>query len=492
MSEHTLRYMQQVYKDAPLLKALNEAYKNLSLEDYLQYFKKTYIERTPDKLDPVIEKAIADYSKELIGEEDTKACINVLRTLRAFHTANHHAIAFYPMSVQGDLLYEYLVRSCMETDVIPFFSCTTVTMRNAFYPRGMLMHDTVDGRECAIPVHPFKMRQVSVSHAAPFTDIMLDRAIGLIYDQRKKKRISHSTADTALKIIDEVYKNRCVINCSRYADQVTLANSILSRGYWSTKQSRHIFLDLEEISGRVICHDLMDEDSILNKMLWNGRVMNALKRCLDGVSGCWSSTGAGTFLFWGVDHLGREYRLTADVESKKLLDKLILLGTDHDGNEHRFVLNRQSLIELLSAKKLLPGLFMSYFSLAMVRDICPIGGCFQGDYLRRMCNGLKETWKNAEECIDEEIHLWLNRLDSKSFPYLCGPLFLTKTEAGCHFPLSSVELWEHPISYSDFKKSLEITFEKAHRIGLYCFYPMTVPARLREDDWWNNIVRELF
>ena len=484
--------MRQVYTDAPRLEAINNTYKDLSLADYIEHIKSRHIDGSPDCLDPVIEKAVKDYAETLIGKKDTESCLQVLRKTRLIHTANHHIINFHPMTVQGNLLYEYLISLCTDSDVTPVFSCNTINMSNAFYPRGILIYDTSDGHECPIPVFPYKYRKVAVSHAPSFTSDMVSRAAQTIRRHKASGRISSSAADSALKIIDDVYSNPQVCKCSDYNSQITLANRILSEKYWTDRKSRHIFLALEEIAIRVICHDLEDSDSFLNRLLWNGRLLEALSVNLEGISGCWGKKDSGTFLFWGIDKKGRRFNLKGDFDKKPVTDHLVLSGVDLDGEAHSFTLKRSGLTKALMSHKLLPGLFLTFFSLGIARKTCLIGGCFQGEYLRQMCDGVKRSFETVFDHIDEKARNWLDSFREKSFPYLCGPLYLTGGDAGRYYPLSSVELWSDPPSFSDFKQRLQIRFEKVQQIGLYCFYPDSIPAHLREDQWWEKIGKEIF
>lgn len=487
----TEKCMQQVYSDAPMLETLNDTYGDLMLSDYINLVKETFVCKGNTGLDPDIEEAIRDYATELIGPEETDECIHVLGSTGLLHTANHHVVNFHPMMVQGNLLYEYLVNLCIDTDTIPFFGCSIVPMSNAFYPRGMLVYDTLDGHECSIPVFPYSMRKVSVSHAPVFTGEMLERAEDSISKYHLSGRISSRTAETLEDVLENVYRETHIGACKRYGEQVMLANRILSAGYQKDKASRHIFLELEEVSRRLLCHDLEDGTSMLNRLLWAPERLDILKRYLDGVSGCWSVTGAGTFLFWGVDPKGRLFRLSHTSGSTHSA-RLDFSGVDYDGNTHDFHLDPYKLSEALRDRRLLPGLFMTFFSLGIARKNCLVGGCFQGEYLKKMSEGVSVAFAGSGSISGEKDLPLSDPSENDRFPYLCGPLFLTGTDRGFHYPLSTIELWEDPLSYGKLKESLEIPFKRAQEIGLFCFYPDSVPVYSRADNWWKRISEELF
>ncbi len=488
--EYTKECMRKVYKAAPLLAKINNTYSHITLAEYLQLIKENYIKKNNSGLDSDIESAIQDYAENLVGSKDTAECIRVLKMTGLLYTANHHVINFHPMSVQGNLLYEYLISLCTDTDVVPTFSCSTIPMTNAFYPRGMIVCDTAIGRECNIPVFPHKMKRVSISHAPVFTSEMLSRTADTIRRYRISRRICAETADTLQSILENVYAEVAKKNSKRYGEQIILANSILSSGYRTDKSCRHIFLELEEVAWRVLCRDLAKEGSMLNRLLWVPERLNALAHFLEGVSGCWSGLKGGTFLFWGIDKKNRAFRLSNE-SGQKSPGSLVLTGRDFDGEMHTFNLDRFTLSEALKERRLLPGNFLSFFSLGIARKSCLVGGCFQGEYLKQMINGVRRAFKDVPFVPGEEKFLPLYLPDQDRFPYLCGPLFLTGANESSYYPLSSVELWRRPLSFEELKKGLNIPFVKAQQVGLYCFYPILVPKDLRDDDWWNRISKEL-
>lgn len=486
--------MHEIYEDAPGLELINNTFSNMSIDEYLMYIKETYIDNGSFTLDQDIQDAITDYATDIIGYENTIACIDVLRKIPILHTADHHTVNFHAMTLQSNLLYERLLNSCIDTNVIPVLSCNNIDMSNAFYPRGIIIYDTNNSQPIEIPIFPYKMRKVSISHATPYTRDMLDKAADTLEKYKKNGSINTDIYDTTLRIIENVYANPDVLKRNRYGEQIILANSLLSQKYHIDKNVTHIFLELEEIAMRLICHDLQDDNSILNKMLWNKSILESLKKNLDGVSGCWNSVGGGTFLFWGIDDNGRRYRLIGESEITPVsgIYRLTLTGNDLGGNTHRFELDRESLISALESRELLPGLFMTFFTLGIVRHTCLIGGCYQGEYLKKMCNAIMKSWADNQSFIDEYVSSFLSSLEEKKFPYICGPLYLMGTNNGTYHPYGSVELWNSPLNTSKFNDVVNISFNRAQKLGLYCFYPDSIPPSLRDDNWWENICKELF
>ena len=487
----TDEYLRQVYEDAPLLRDINEAYKDLSLYGYLEHLKIAYTDRNEPGIDPVIESAVRDYATALIGEKDTESCIEVLRRTGFFHTADHHVVNFHAMSFQGNLLFEYLINMSFESAAVPFFSCSSISMSNAFYPRGIIIYDTPEGSQRSIPLFPYRMRKVTVSQTKPFTADMLEKAASEISRLRSSGGMSDEAARAALEIIDNAYSDSDVLKCQTYGQQITLTNRILSERYFTDRSSRQIFLELEEVSMRVICHDLEDEESFLYKTLFNGAVLDLIRENLDGVSGCWTGDLGGTFLFWGVDEKKRLYRLNGEFEQSGLIASIRFYGTDLDGNEHSFSLDRSSLIEALRSYQLIPGLFVTFFALAIARDVTLWGGCYQGRYVRSMCQGIRDAWQKAVTDIDGRTLDWLYSFDKKRFPYLTGPLYLFEKNSASYHPLGSVEMWVDPISRKEYRQKLDISFTDAQKLGLYCFYPDSIPPHKRADDWWNHVSTEL-
>lgn len=489
----TEKYMRQVFDDAPGLENLVDKYGDMTLRAYTGLIKKEYSDTRKENMpDPVIVQAVRDYAAGLIGEEETEACIRVMNKTGIIHTAGHHAVNYFPMMVQGNILCDYLVSLCTAEETVPFFTCTSLKMDNSFFPRGILLYDTFDGYECRIPVFPHSMRNVMVSHAPCYTDELLRKTEKKIRKQKECGHISARSEETLYRVINEVYEAPSVLDAKRYGTQITLANRIMSQGYFRDRRSRHVFLELEEVSRRVICHDLADEDSILNRFLGNRARLSGLHEHLEGVPGCWSGSKGGTFLFWGIDQRGHSYRLFPGTDPGNRSGLSVLSGRDTEGVLHTFETDPQRLIEGLEKRELLPGLFMTFFSLAIARNSVPAGGVYQGNYLKRMCRGVKKAWENTPEDTDDAARDWLAGLDKKRFPYLCGPLFLTSSYNGHIHPAGSIELLADPVSFAELENALDITFRKAHQLGLYCLYLDAVPAGQREPGWWDRVSEEIF
>ena len=109
-----------------------------------------------------------------------------------------------------------------------------------------------------------------------------------------------------------------------------------------------------------------------------------------------------------------------------------------------------------------------------------------------MCDGIKKSWTDNQSFIDEDVSEFLSALDEKKFPYICGSLYLMGTNNGTYYPYGSAEMWNNPCNTTGFNEAVNISFIRAQKLGLYCFYPDSVPPSLREDNWWENICKELF
>ena len=86
---------------------------------------------------------------------------------------------------------------------------------------------------------------------------------------------------------------------------------------------------------------------------------------------------------------------------------------------------------------------------------------------------------------------WLTSFEKKRFLYLTGPLYLFEKKNSSYHPLGGVEMWSNPISRREYLQKLDISFTDAQKLGLYCFYPDSIPPHKRANDWWNHVSMEL-
>lgn len=428
-------------------------------------------------------EAVKKHLLSSVGEELAEAVGEQLKKQRLILTANHHGAEFFVQSVQGNLLYSYILERMGYHDLIPVFSNTTVNMSNGNFPRGLLVYHTGSG-VLKLPVFPFKERNALVAAADGFTEKMIERTLAETERCQKNGALADETTAVIKSILQECYLDEKVLKEEKYARQVLRINRLLAKKMYRDKKKELLYIEMEAIASQLFQWDLADKNTpLLRELLFQEKMTERLILALDRKTGCWESgTQKGTFLFWGVDGRKRRFSLAL----KKEGTVRYLWGLDMEKREYRYAYNEESILLALNEKRLVPGLFLTFFELYLTRDFVPAGGCFQSIYLREMCQGLIKVLE-TEKGYDREVCM----LRKKKSVYLSGPMFWV-SGAEKVYPVGTVEILEHGgIDKEKLPALLELSVIKAHEIGLFNFYPDLIPAGCRKENWWQKLSEEI-
>lgn len=479
--------LQQVLQEAPVLAECVQKEENSSLWEYcsrmvlkgkrnekpLEYYA------TQD-----IGEAVKAYLFGEVGEQLAEQVGEQVKKQRILLTANHHEVEFCVQSVQGNILYAHLLEQMGYKELVPIFSNTTINMSNENYPRGLMTYHT-NGEILKLPVFPFKERNTLIAVARSFTEEMVQRTWGEIIRYEKNGTLTAKTADTLRNILESCYLNQEVLRKDTYAKQVLYINRMLGKKIISDTPKEFLYIEMEEISSRLLRKDLENkEQPLLKDLMFEPGLTEKLISALDKKTGCWETgTRRGTFLFWGVDERRRRFSLSLKTEG----ERRYLWGMDMEKKEYSYSYDEESIVSALEEKRLIPGLFLTFFELHLTRDYILAGGCFQSEYLKDMCQGLLkvlETEKGYEMAVQV--------LKKKESIYLSGPMFLLGRDS-TGYPMGTVEILERGgITMKEISESLKITIRRSHEIGLFNFYPDLIPASKQKDGWWKQLSREVF
>lgn len=478
--------LQQVLKEAPVLAECVEKDGEKSLlfycEQLISQSKRTgeVLEYYPTK---DVGEAVKEYLSPLVGDKLAESMGEQLKSQRLLLTANHHEAEFCVQSVQGNLLYSYILEKMGYSRLVPVFSNTTVNMSNGNFPRGLLVYHTSSGM-LKLPIFPFKERNTLVAAAGGFTEEMVEKTLSETIRYQKNGTLTEETASIVKKILQECYLNEKVLKEERYAKQVLHINRSLTKKMQKDETKELLYIEMEEISSRLFQKDLISEENpLLRNLLFCQPMTEKLIRALDKKTGCWEQgTQRGTFLFWGVDERKRRFSLSLRREG----GKSYLWGMDMEKKEYRYEYDQKSILSALEKKQLVPGLFLTFFELYLTRDFVLAGGCFQSIYLKEMCEGLVKVLE-TEKGYEKELEI----LQKKESLYLSGPMFLVSGNEKA-YPMGTVEILEcGGIAMEKLSDFLDISVKKAHEIGLFNFYPDLIPAGCQKENWWQKLSEEI-
>lgn len=483
MKEELLR---QVLKEAPVLAECIAKDGQSSLRSYCEKMvsinraKEDALECYPTE---AVGEAVKKYLLVLVGEELAELTGEQVKKQRLILTANHHGAEFFAQSVQGNILYSYILERMGYPHIVPVFANTTVNMSNENFPRGLLVYHTNSGL-LKLPVFPFKERNTLVAAADGFTREMAERTLAETVRCQKNGSLAEETAAVIQNILRKCYLDELILGEEKYARQVLHINRRLFQKMYQDEKKELLYIEMEAISSQLFQWDLANKSNpLLKNLLFKEEMTETLIMELNQKTGCWESgTQRGTFLFWGVDERKRRFSLSLRKEGARSY----LWGMDMEKQEYRYAYDEESILDALDKKLLVPGLFLTFFELYLTRDFVPAGGCFQSVYLREMCRGLIRVLEK-EKGYDRELHM----LRRKESVYLSGPVFLT-AGAEAAYPMGTVEIIEHGgLTMKELPALLELSVIRAHEIGLFHFYPDLIPATRRKENWWQKLSEEI-
>lgn len=478
--------MADILREAPLLEESQQRYGNLTLGEYCDMLARKGQEVTEEIMPSGdVTEAVRAYLSPLVGEEPAEQTAQQVLEQKLLLTANHHEVEYCVQALQGNLLYDYVIEKMgFKEGIVPIFSNTTVNMSNENFPRGIQVYHTHTQME-RFPIFPFKQRNSLVAAAEGFTRENLMQTRKNILRNQINGTLEPRTAECMVGLLEQVYQAEEVLKEKQYAKQAVIVNQVLGKRLFCDSEKNFIYIELEEISTRLLLKDLQREDGLVEILLFREEYRKKLTQELEGKTGCWDTKGRkGTWFFWGIDAKKRRVSMVPQQRG----EKMYLTGVDMEGNEYTYPFDRESVVDLLHERRILPGLFLSFLELYFLRSFTMAGGCFQNLYLKDMNEGLCHTLA-AVGGHEHEIAI----LREKQCWYLSGPMFLLgyhrrQSEDRQVFPLGTIEILERGgITGEQFRDALQITMSQAQEVGIYNFYTDLIPKSQWKDRWYQNL-----
>jgi hypothetical protein len=343
----------------------------------------------------------------ILSPEHGRRLVRALEEEYCALTAGHLGPDFHPEFIQGDVIFalEGIRRGA---PAIPALACGCVGALNSAYPRGMTLGRGSPGSALPgrLPVLPDKRRQNPLCLREAFQETPA-RARLSSPDLRSPDSggLSPEEAQTARLILAQIYLHPKVLARKTFSAQATVMNSLIWDRLFTPAVAPPplIHLDMTMLSLELMLADLKRRHSLLHALLEPGVAENLLD-ALDGVRGCWKKAPSGTpgtapvkgsFFFWGIAPGGRLIPLMPD-NNRRLVSSGDVFAP--------VPLEKRALAEALSARRILPGLFLSFAVTALARGLFCCGGVYQIAYLEEMRLGLTRVLRRiGEAALAEQI-----------------------------------------------------------------------------------------
>lgn len=473
----------QVLQNAPVLAGCIRKHGDSSLSGYLNTICPASC--PIEEEESFILDAVRQQAEEQFGQELAEQTVGVIRKTGLFHTANHMSAAFFPQSIQGNLLYYHWLRlRGEEAEVIPLFCTTNITMESEDFPRGILFsHGNYQEIPAKIPVMPHRKRMEMVGAAEGYTVDMVLKAEIHCREEQKKGIITEKTCGVLLDILGEYRK---AVSLKGYVSQAVEINRCLGKKILRENQE-FLYLSLDGLCRKLAISGLKNPKSLLSQILLNENLKQAVIRECDGAAGCWGNGSlrrikewkeqerlpekvSGTHFFWGVDSQNRRYPFFLSGDGSG-----VFMGITTKGE--RVVLKNQpeSLIAGLQNGSLIPCLFVDFLLLYFTGGFSLAGGCFQGTYVGQMKKALERAFKRNME---------KSRVKKDCY-YMSGPVFL----ADGAIPWGTAEFLEAGgVNKGELEALLNhISCQRAHELGMFYFYPDIIPNQIRNPNWKRDL-----
>jgi hypothetical protein len=501
---------QDVLDRLPGVAGIVRDYGELSLEEYAGSLYRHETQSIQPREDLI--EVVGRYARRLLGDKTAALLEKHFADTPVALTANHHGVDYSALTVQGTIIFSLprLLSGSPDTrPVIPVLAFGIVPLNNFSFPRGIALSRPIisagqsaekDKTQVKIPVLPVKNVQTLVSAAGPVTREMVLRSLQKVEKLAGEGTILESVKSSISALLSEEYLRDEILCLTDYSDQAVALNPAVWKRMFSARLRDELpelaYLEIERVVAALLEKDLRDDTSLLHNLLFDPLLREELLHALDKIFGCWhisqleelsspgaqgtpaheSYRGCGTVFFWQVDHKGRRMPLAIKTDGPQ--------PCLSPGTGELIPLTPESLVHGLKERRLLPGLFTSFATLAFARGIKCIGGFKQVDYLQDMQQGLLKA-------LETQGHNdWTKILSDMSTANFVTGMNI----ALAHYPdgqMSSAGAIEiiasGGLTRSDIERIGILTVEEANLAGLLVTYPEFSGGDKPEKDWFSSL-----
>ena len=418
-----------------------------------------------------LEEVIIGYTSPLLGRAIANKAAAAIVTNKVALTTNHHGVDYFAQSVQGSLLFS-LASQCHSA--IPVFACGNIPLNNMTYPRGALIYPDLASKNNSIPIKvplfPDRLKRTSVSRVPAFNEQMIKKMQKSILQYNAKGGVNKHVIRILLNILEEDYNQERLLNLTCYSDQSVLLNQRLWERMFSNKVNAPplIYLELEKIASLLLKYDLKNRESLAYILLFEPKALSCLHSELRRIN------GSGTFLFWGLDAMGRTFQLIYNKQANQLYGKSlkgVLLTVNIEPVE---------IAQKIQDRQILPSLFTSFLVISLARGITCAGGYYQAEYLPQMQQAAIKALSMSTEWA--KIAQKVKAVNTNS--YLSGmQLVMSQFNESALIPSGPLEIIASGgLTVSDIEQLRSVTVKNAHIASIIETAADVIPGYFNETE----------
>jgi hypothetical protein len=376
------------------------------------------------------------------------------------------------------------------------------------YPRGILIYNLKENNFKKIPLKfplfPDRAKTKTVCAVSGIRKEYLENTIKKSLSLKKDGIISDKMYEILINLLQQDYMDPFVLQQETYSNQAVILNFKLWKKILKGKLEEYkvVYLELEEITSKIIEKDLSNQNSLINITLFDPIVRERLINSLDCKKACWENNmlrqkclndipkknefskigNCGTHFFWGIDKNQKRISFFLNNDGSK---NLLLVGFDENNNLIKIPFQPDILREKLLKKEIIPSIFLSYLAISFARGIICVGGYYQSEYLPVMKDKLIESL-NSQKSYKQIISAITN-IETKN--YLSGmQTIMIMNDDYSIVPAGPVELIASDgINDEDINKIEKINIIDAHKASMIdTLTDLKMENNVNED--WKEIV----
>ncbi len=483
------RYLDLVSAAAPPLAATLAAHGTAAVRDYLRVAFPVSA-RPLQPRDDLCEALYAEV-EPLLGATVAGQARAALQTRPVALTANHHGVDFFAQSLQGTLLFA--LGEAGPGLAPPVFACAAVPLDNITYPMGMLLYGApgvdLDALPVKLPLYSNRYRREMVGSVVGIDAGMRQRAAARC---AALPGLESALARTVATLLAEDYGAAQVTALEDYSRQSVALNQRLWQRLFRDPRAApgSVTVELETLAAAMLKRDLADATSLAASVHFDAPLRSAVFEALDGAPACWQAerlaarlSGAGTFLYWGINERGRRVPLYPDGAGREP----VLRGRDDKGVEHEYALTPAAILAALDDRRLVPALFACFLVLALARGVTCVGAYFQARYLPAMKAGLGAALRRSG---DEAAAAAVEAVPANA--YLAGMQALMWRHPQGLVPAGPAEIVAAGgLHAGALEAMLDLPVRTAHAAGLLESVPDLLAGEQCEPGWRAAVAGEL-
>ncbi len=454
---------EKAFARRPQLEEIINASRDMTLFDFSKMYNVPYSQNINATLKLQFIDTFAKEVERLLGIEVAASCARQLATTYRVTTTDHHGPISEPGMVNSNIheALPYLNGDETIKNII-VLGCANVSFDNESFPRGLLFHvpSAIDAECKQLVFFSRSVRAKPVIYHPSYDHENLTNAKKLLANWQIEKSISENEKNKVEKILDDIYAEPSVMQCTNFSEQVTKTNyslwAMLMKHYENAPKL--VYIEQENIVNLLLLNYHLDQDTIIHRLLFTPKYHELIIKHFNGIDKCFSlQENKGTYLFWALPN-GQKYRV-------QLWKKGNFLTTD-DGS-YQVPLTPEGIRNAINNKELIPSTLMSFTLLSFYYGVKLTGGTNQTTYLNQM----KEAFINMQnEYGDTESAKFARKVPTKELSVALHNLAFLENIWGNHLPATCIDI----ILYGD-KNTMSSLKEEAQKLTLNEVFEWALP-----------------